>query len=105
MTFEKKPRSTDSYRKSICIRVQVKTYEMNEMTQTCLLSLKHQVKIRLLKQTAEECIVVFLYICSANIVDHIIDADIYHEAFTYFVDEVEIIVEVLDDKAAPIEDV
>ena len=47
----------------------------------------------------------FLDICSASIADHIIDADIYHEAFTYFVDEVEIIVEVLDDKAAPIEDV
>ena len=64
--------------------------------------LKHQVQIRLPKKTAEECIVVFLDICSANIADHIIDADIYHEAFAYVVDEVEIIMEVLDDEAAPI---
>ena len=51
------------------------------------------------------CIVVFLDIRSADIVNHVIDADIYHEAFTYFVDEVEIIMEVLDDKAAPIKEV
>ena len=47
----------------------------------------------------------FLYICSANIADHIIDADIYDEAFEYFVDEVERIIHVLDDEAAPIEEV
>ena len=47
----------------------------------------------------------FLNILSANIADHIIDTDIYHEAFTYFVDEVERIMEVLDDKNAPIEEV
>ena len=47
----------------------------------------------------------FLDIHSANIADHIIVADIYHEAFAYFVDEVERIMEVLDDKAAPIEEV
>ena len=40
------------------------------------------------KKTAEECIVVFLDIRSANIVDNTIDADIYNEAFAYFVDEV-----------------
>ena len=45
----------------------------------------------------------FLDIRSDNIVYHIIDADIYHETFAYFVDEVERIVEVLDDKYAPIE--
>ena len=42
---------------------------------------------------------------SANIADHIIDADIYHEASAYFVDEVERIMEVLDDEVAPIEEV
>ena len=47
----------------------------------------------------------FLNIISANIADHIIYADIYHEAFAYFVDEVEIIMEMLDDEAAPIEEV
>ena len=57
------------------------------------------------KKTTEECIVVFLDICSANIADHIIDADIYNEAFAYFVDEVERIIQVLDDKATPIEEV
>ena len=46
----------------------------------------------------------FLDINSANIADHIIDAYIYHEAFTYFVDEVEIIMEVLDEKTPPIEE-
>ena len=65
-----------------------KKYELNDMTQKCLLRLKHQVQIRILKQTDEECIIVFLDILSANIVDNIIDADIYHEAFAYFVDEV-----------------
>ena len=69
------------------------------MTNKCLLCLNHQVHIRLPKQTAEEYIVVFLNICSAKI------ADIYHEAFAYFVDKVEIIMEVLDDQAAPIEEV
>ena len=44
----------------------------------------------------------FLAICSANILDHIIDTDIYHEMFAYFVDEVEIIMEMLDDEATPI---
>ena len=47
----------------------------------------------------------FLVICSADIADHIIDVDMYHEAFKYFVDEVERIVEVLDDKATPIKEV
>ena len=74
--FEKKPRSTDSYKKSICRRVQVKTYELNDMTQKCLLRLKHQVQIQFPKQTAEECMVVLIDIWSANIADHIIDADI-----------------------------
>ena len=60
------------------------------------------VHIRLPKQTAEEWIVVFLVICSANILDNIIDTDIYHEVFAYFVDEVERITEMLDDKATPI---
>ena len=58
--FYKKPRSTDSYKKLICRRVQVKTDELNDMTQKYLLRLKHQVQIRIKKQTAEECIVVFL---------------------------------------------
>ena len=44
----------------------------------------------------------FLNICSANIADHIIDADIYDDAFAYFVDEVERIIQVLDDEATPI---
>ena len=55
------------------------------------------------KQTADECIVVFLNSCSANISYYIIDADIYHEAFVYFVDDVERIMEVLDNEATPIE--
>ena len=80
----------------------MKTDELNDMTQRCLLLLKQQVKTRLPKQTAEECIVVFLDIHSANISDNIIDADIYHETFSYFVDEVEIIMEVLDEEASPI---
>ena len=46
----------------------------------------------------------FLNICSANIADHVIDADICHEAFAYFLDEVEIIIEVLDDDSVPIEE-
>ena len=83
----------------------MKTDELNDMTKKCLLRLKHQMKIRLPKQTAEDCIVVFLDICSANIVDHIIDADIYDEAFAYFVDEVERIIQVLYDEATPIEEV
>ena len=58
--------------------------------------------IRIPKQIYEKCIVLFLDIFSANIADHIIDADIYHEAFTYFLDEVKIIMEVLDDKAASV---
>ena len=62
-------------------------------------------QIRLLKQTAEDCIVVFLNICSANIAHHIIDAGIYHEAFAYFVDKVKIIMEMFDNEAAPIEKV
>ena len=47
----------------------------------------------------------FLDIHSANIADHIIDADIYDEAFAYFVDEVERIIHVLDDEATPIKEV
>ena len=47
----------------------------------------------------------FLDICNANIVDHIIDADIYPEVLAYFLDELEIIIEVLDDEAAPIKEV
>ena len=62
-------------------------------------------QIRLPKITAEECIVVFLNIHSANIADHILDTDIYHEAFTYFVDEVERITEVLENEAAQIKEV
>ena len=103
--FEIKPRSTDSYKKFIYRRVPVKTDELNDMTKKYPLRLKHQVNIQIPKQTAEECIVVFLDICSANIADHIIDADIYNEAFEYFVDEVEIIIHVLDNKDAPIEEV
>ena len=101
--FERNPRSTDSYKKFICIIFLVKTYELNDMTKKCLLRLKHQVNIRFPKQRAEECIVVFLDICSANIADHIIYADIYYEAFAYFLDEVEIIIQVLNDEADPIE--
>ena len=47
----------------------------------------------------------FLNICSTNIADNIIDADIYHEALAYFVGELEKIMEVLDYEAAPIEEV
>ena len=83
--------------------MQVKTDELNDMTQKCLLRLNHQVYIRLPKQTTEDCIVMFLNICSANIADHIIDKDIYHEALAYFVDEVERLREALENKAAPIE--
>ena len=82
--------------------MQVKIDELNDMTQKCLLRMKHQVHIRHLKQTAEECIVVFLNICSANISYNIIDADIYHEEFAYFMDEVLRIMEVLDGEADPI---
>ena len=57
--------------------MQVKTDEMNDTTKKCLLRLKHQVQIRILKKTSEECIVVLLFIRSANIADHIIDANIY----------------------------
>ena len=96
---------TDSYKKLICRRVQVRTDELNDMTPKCLLRVKHQVQIRLPKQTAENCIVVVLNIHSANIADYIIDADKYYEAFVYFVDEVERIMEVLDDEASPIEEV
>ena len=82
----------------------MKTDELNDMTQKCLLSLKHQVQIWLPKQTAEDSMFVSINIFIANIVDHIIDADICHEAFTYFVGEVKIIMEVLDDEAYPIEE-
>ena len=82
----------------------MKTDEVNDMTKNCILRLKHQVKICLPKKTAEECIVVFLDIHRANIADHIIDADIYDEAFAYFVYEVEIIIQVLEEDATPIED-
>ena len=92
--FERNPCSTGSLKKLICRRFYVKTYELNDMTQKCLLRLKHQVKIRVPKQTAEYFIFVFLDIRSANIADHIIDADIYHEAFTYFVVYVKRIMEV-----------
>ena len=47
----------------------------------------------------------FLNIHSANIADRIIDADIYHEAFTYFMDDAERIVEVLDNEASLIKEV
>ena len=83
----------------------MKSDELNDMTKKCFLCLKHQVKNRIPKQSAEECIVVFLNIHSANIADHIIDAGIYDEAFAYFVDDAEIIIQVLDDEAAPIEKV
>ena len=85
--FERNPHSTDSYKKSICRRVPMKIDELNDMTKDCLLSLKHQVQIRLPKQTAEECIVVLPDIHSADIADCIIDEDIYNEDFSYFVDE------------------
>ena len=83
----------------------MKTDELNDMTPKRLLLMKHQVYIKLPKQTTEKCMVVFLEICSANIADHIIDADMYHEVFAYFVDKVEIIMEMLDDEATPIEEV
>ena len=67
----------------------MKTDELNDITKTFLLSMKHQVQIRLLKQAAEECIVVFPNIRSAIISYHIIDADIYDEVFVYFLDELE----------------
>ena len=35
---------------------------------------------------------------------HIHDADIYHEVFAYFVDDVERIMKVLDNEAAPIKE-
>ena len=47
----------------------------------------------------------FLDIHSADIADHIIDADIYDEAFAYSVDEVEIIIQVLEDEASSIEEI
>ena len=47
----------------------------------------------------------FLNICSADISDHIVDVDTYDEAFAYFMDEVERIMQMLDDEAAPIEEV
>ena len=80
----------------------MKTDDLNDMTKKYLLRLKHHVKIWLTKKTAEECIVIFLDISIANIADYIIDADIYHEVFVYFVDEVEIVIEVLDNKDDPI---
>ena len=58
--------------------MQVETYELTGTPQNFLLRLKHQVQIWISKQTPEECIVVFIDICSANIADHIIDADTYH---------------------------
>ena len=48
--FERNPRSTDSYKKLIQRRVPVKTDELNEMTKTFLVRLKHQVQIRLTKK-------------------------------------------------------
>ena len=45
----------------------------------------------------------FLNIHSANIADHIIDTDIYHEVLAYFVDEVERLRGALENKADPIE--
>ena len=85
--------------------MQAKKDELDNTNQKRLLRLKHQVQTWIPKQTAEECIVVFLNIHSAKIADHIFYTDIYHEAFAYFVDEVEIIMEVLDDEAAPTEEV
>ena len=49
--------------------------------------------------------VVFLEVCSDNIANQIIYADIYHEAFAYFVDEVEITMEMLDNESIPIKEV
>ena len=46
-----------------------------------------------------------LDIHSANIAYHIIDDDIYHESFAYFVDEVERIMEILGAKDTPIKEV
>ena len=83
----------------------MKTDELNDTTKDYLLSLKHQVQIRLPKQTAEECIVVFPDIHSSNIADRIIDVDIYDETFAYLVDTVERIIQVLDYEAAPITEV
>ena len=83
----------------------MKKDELNDMNKKCLLRLKHQVQIRIPRQTAEKCISVVLDIHSANIADHIIDADKYHKVFVYFVDEVEIIMEVSDNKTDPIEEV
>ena len=54
ISFEKKPRSTDSQKKSICRRVQVKAYELNEINPKCLLRWKHQIQIWLPKQPAKE---------------------------------------------------
>ena len=54
------------------------------MTQNFLLRLKHQLQIRILKQTAEDYKVVFLDICSANIVDYIITAQLIHDALPIF---------------------
>ena len=85
--------------------MQVKIDELNDMTQTFFLRLKHPVHICLPNQTAEECIGVLLDICSSNIVDHIIDEYLYYKASVYFVDEVEIIMKMLDNEAAPIEKV
>ena len=51
--FDKKMCYTDSYKKLICRRVQVKIDELNDTTQKCLMSLKHQVQIRLPKKTSE----------------------------------------------------
>ena len=82
-----------------------KKYELNDMTQKCLLRLKHQLYIWILKQNSEECIIVSIDILSANIADNIIDADIYHEAFAYFVDELEIIMEMLDNEAGSTKEV
>ena len=58
--LEKNPSSTDSYKKLICRRVQVKTDELNDMTQKCLLRLMHHVQIQIPKQTAED----FIELCS-----------------------------------------
>ena len=85
--------------------VQVKKDELNLMTPKILLRLKHQVQIQLPEQMDEGFLVVFLDICSATITYHSISADIYHEAFTYFVNEMERIMDVLDDEDAPIEEV
>ena len=47
--FDKRLCSIYSLKKLICRRVQVETDELNDMTQKWLLSLKHQVQIRLPK--------------------------------------------------------